>query len=258
MLLAIDIGNSNISLGCIREDKLLFEVRIATDPARTSDQYGVEIKTMLEANGVRREDIRDCIISSVVPPVFNSVWAGVYKMIGRRPMVVEASMDTGLTFCLDTPSQVGADRIVIAAAALDRYEPPLILIDMGTATTMEVVEPGGRYMGGVIIPGLRISLDALTSRTAQLPAISLGRPGKVVATNTAECMRSGILYGSACMLDGMIDRMEEELGFRTTVVATGGLAAFVTPLCRHEILLEPELLLRGLNVLYKRNRKEEE
>ena len=257
MLMAIDIGNSNISIGCIREDEILFEVRIATDRARTSDQYGVEIKNMLEANGVQREDIRDCIISSVVPPVFNSVWAGVYKMIGRRPMVVEADMDTGLEICLDVPSQVGADRIVVAVAALERYSAPLILIDMGTATTMEVVAPGGRYMGGVIIPGLRVSLDALTSRTAQLPAISLGRPGKVVATNTSECMRSGILYGTACMLDGMIDRMGEELGHESTVVATGGLAPFVTPLCRHEITLEPELLLRGLNALYKRNRKEE-
>ena len=257
MLLAIDIGNSNISIGCIREDEICLEVRIATDRARTSDQYGVEIKSMLEANGVRKEDIRDCIISSVVPPVFNSVWAGVYKIIGRRPLVVDASMDTGLELCLDMPSQAGADRIVVAVAALERHEAPLIIIDMGTATTMEVVEPGARYMGGVIIPGLRISLDALTSRTAQLPAISLGRPGRVVATNTAECMRSGILYGSASMLDGMIDRMEEELGHSSTVVATGGLAPFVTPLCRHEIILEPELLLRGLNALYKRNRNRE-
>lgn len=257
MLLAIDIGNSNISIGCLREDEILFEVRIATDRARTSDQYGVEIQNMLEANGVHREDIHDSIISSVVPPVFNSVWTGVYKMTGRRPLVVEADMDTGLEICLDMPSQVGADRIVMAVAALERYSAPLILIDMGTATTIEVVEPGGRYMGGVIIPGVRVALDALTSRTAQLPAISLGRPGKVVATNTAECMRSGIMYGNACMLDGMIDRMEEELGHGATLVATGGLAPFITPLCRHEIILEPELLLRGLNALYKRNRDRE-
>lgn len=257
MLLAIDIGNSNISIGCIRGDEICFEVRIATDRARTSDQYGVEIKSMLEANGVHKEDIRDCIISSVVPPVFNSVWAGVYKIIGRRPMVVDSSMDTGLKLCLDMPSQAGADRIVVAVAALDRYEAPLIIIDMGTATTIEVVEPGAKYMGGVIIPGVRVSLDALTGRTAQLPAISLGRPGRVVASNTADCMRSGIMYGSACMLDGMIDLMHEELGHESTVIATGGLAPFITPLCRHEIHMEPELLLRGLNILYKRNKKAE-
>ena len=254
MLLAIDVGNSNISIGCIREDELLFEVRIATDQARTSDQYGVEIKNMLEASGVSREDIHDCIISSVVPPVFNSVWAGVYKILGRRPMVVEHTMDTGLELCLDMPSQVGADRIVVAVAALEKYEAPLIIIDMGTATTMEVVEPGGKYMGGVIIPGVRVSLDALTGRTAQLPAISLGRPGKVISTNTADCMRSGIMYGNACMLDGMIDKMEKELGHAATVIATGGLAPFITPLCSHQVHLEPDLLLRGLNTLYKRNK----
>ena len=257
MLLAIDIGNSNISIGCIREDEICFEVRIATDRARTSDQYGVEIKNMLEANGVRKEEISDCIISSVVPPVFTAVWSGVYKMIGIRPMVVEHTMDTGLELCLDMPSQAGADRIVVAVAALERYEAPLIIIDMGTATTMEVVEPGAKYMGGVIIPGLRVSLDALTGRTAQLPAISLGRPGRVVASNTADCMRSGIMYGNACMLDGMIDLMHEELGHKSTVIATGGLAPFITPLCRHEIHMEPELLLRGLNILYKRNKKAE-
>ena len=257
MLLAIDIGNSNISIGCIRENEICFEVRIATDLARTSDQYGVEIKNMLEANGVRKEGISDCIISSVVPPVFTAVWTGVYKMIGIRPMVVEHTMDTGLELCLDMPSQAGADRIVVAVAALERYEAPLIIIDMGTATTMEVVEPGARYMGGVIIPGLRVSLDALTGRTAQLPAISLGRPGKVVASNTADCMRSGIMYGTACMLDGMIDLMRDELGHGSTVIATGGLSPFITPLCRHEIHLEPDLLLRGLNILYKRNKKAE-
>ena len=255
MLLAIDIGNSNITIGCIRGEEVCSEVRIATDRARTSDQYGVEIRNMLEASGIHKEDIRDCIISSVVPPVFNSVWAGVYKMIGLRPLVVDASMDTGLELCLDMPSQVGADRIVVAVAALERYEAPLIIIDMGTATTMEVVEPGARYMGGVIIPGVRVSLDALTGRTAQLPAISLGRPGQVVARNTADCMRSGIMYGTACMLDGMIDLMRDELGHESTVIATGGLSPFITPLCRHEIRMEPELLLRGLSILYRRNKK---
>ncbi len=255
MLLAIDIGNSNITLGCIRDGEIRLELRIATDPARTSDQYGLEIRTMLEAGGIRREELRDCIISSVVPPVFNSVWAGVYKFLGKRPMVVTADMDTGLDICLDFPAQVGADRIVVAVAALEAYEAPLTIIDMGTATTIECVEPGRRYVGGVILPGLRISLDALTGRTAQLPAISLGRPGRVVAANTADCMRSGIMYGTAAMLDGLLDMMREELGHPSTVIATGGLAPFIVPLCRHEIRQEPDLLLRGLDALYRRNKK---
>ncbi len=253
MLLVIDIGNTNITIGCLEDEKICFDARIATDRARTSDQYGVEIKNMLEAFGVQLTDINDCIISSVVPPVFNSVRTGVFKIIGREPMVVKPGLKTGLNICMDTPSQVGADRIVIAVAALSKYRAPLILIDMGTATTIEVVEPENRYVGGVIIPGVRISMDALTSRTAQLPGISLDRPGKVVAKNTVACMRSGIMYGTAAMLDGMIDLIGQELGHESTVIATGGLAQFVIPLCRHEILLEKDLLLRGLYTLYRMN-----
>ncbi len=253
MLLVIDIGNTNITIGCLEEEKICFDARIATDRARTSDQYGVEIKNMLEAFGVQLTDIHDCIISSVVPPVFNSVRTGVYKITGREPMVVRPGLKTGLNICMDTPSQVGADRIVIAVAALTKYKAPLILIDMGTATTIEVVEPENRYVGGVIIPGVRISMDALTSRTAQLPGISLDKPGKVVAKNTVACMRSGIMYGTAAMLDGMIDLIGQELGHESTIIATGGLAQFVIPLCRHEILLEKDLLLRGLYTLYKMN-----
>ena len=253
MLLVIDIGNTNITIGCLEEEKICFDARIATDRARTSDQYGVEIKNMLEAFGVQLGDIHDCIISSVVPPVFNSVRTGVYKIPGREPMVVRPGLKTGLNICMDTPSQVGADRIVIAVAALTKYKAPLILIDMGTATTIEVVEPENRYVGGVIIPGVRISMDALTSRTAQLPGISLDKPGKVVAKNTVACMRSGIMYGTAAMLDGMIDLIGQELGHESTIIATGGLAQFVIPLCRHEILLEKDLLLRGLYTLYKMN-----
>ena len=253
MLLAIDIGNTNIVIGCIRGEEILFEARIATDGARTSDQYGVEIKNMLEAFDVRKGDLRDCIISSVVPPVFNSVCTGVRKVIGREPIVVHHSMKTGLELCVDSPAQVGADRIVIAVAALRQHSAPLILIDMGTATTIEVVEPERRYMGGVIIPGVRISLDALTGRTAQLPGISLDQPGRVVSTNTVDCMRSGIMYGAASMLDGMIDRIREERGFDFSVIATGGIAQFIVPLCKHEITLEKDLLLRGLNELYHMN-----
>ena len=229
MLLAIDIGNTNIVIGCIKDDEILFEARIATDRTRTSDQYGVEIKNMLEAFGVSREDIGDCIISSVVPPVFNSVRTGVIKVIGKQPMVVGPGLKTGLNIHVDMPSQVGSDRIVIAVAALAEYEAPLILMDLGTATTIEVVEQGNVYMGGVIIPGVKVSVDALTSRAAQLPGISLDQPKNVIGKNTVDCMRSGIMYGTAGMIDGIVDRMEEELGHKSTLVATGGMAQFVTP-----------------------------
>ena len=255
MLLAIDIGNTNIVIGCIKDDEILFEARLATDRTRTSDQYGVEIKNMLEAFGVSREDIGDCIISSVVPPVFNSVRTGVIKVIGKQPMVVGPGLKTGLNIHVDMPSQVGSDRIVIAVAALAEYEAPLILMDLGTATTIEVVEQGNVYMGGVIIPGVKVSVDALTSRAAQLPGISLDQPKNVIGKNTVDCMRSGIMYGTAGMIDGIVDRMEEELGHKSTLVATGGMAQFITPLCRHEIILEKDLLLKGLNIIYKKNKK---
>ena len=255
MLLAIDIGNTNIVIGCIRDDEIMFTARIATDRTRTSDQYGVEIKNMLEAFGVSRSDISDCIISSVVPPVFNSVRTGVLKVIGKQPMVVGPGLKTGLNIHVDVPSQVGSDRIVIAVAALAEYEAPLVLMDMGTATTIEVVEPENVYMGGVIFPGVMVSLDALTSRAAQLPGISLDKPKSVIGKNTVDCMRSGMMYGTAAMIDGIVDRIEEELGHKSTLIATGGMAQFITPLCRHNIILERDLLLKGLNIIYKKNKR---
>ena len=255
MLLAIDIGNTNIVIGAIKDDEIVFKARIATDHIRTSDQYGVEIKNMLEAFDVKLKDIDDCIISSVVPPVFNSVKTGVIKILGKQPMVVGPGLKTGLNIQVDVPSQVGSDRIVIAVAALAEYEAPLILMDLGTATTIEVVEPGNAYLGGVIFPGVRVSLDALTSRAAQLPGISLDKPKRVIGKNTVDCMRSGMMYGTAAMIDGIVDRIEEELGHKSTIIATGGLAQFITPLCKREIILEKELLLKGLNIIYKKNKK---
>ena len=254
MLLAIDIGNTNIVLGGIKDDEIVFQARIATDRLRTSDQYGVEIKNMIEAFGIHREDISDCIIASVVPPVFNSVRTGVVKVIGKQPMVVGPGLKTGLNIRMDVPGQVGSDRIVAAVAALAEYPAPLILMDMGTATTIEVVDKDSSYIGGVIFPGVKISLEALTSRAAQLPGISLDQPKKVIGKNTVDCMRSGMIYGTAAMIDGLVERMEEELGYKTTLVATGGMAQFIAPLCKREIILEKDLLLKGLNIIYKKNK----
>lgn len=255
MLLAIDIGNTNLVIGCIQNDEIKFKARIATDKLRTSDQYGVEIKSMIEAYGVQISEIDDCIISSVVPPVFNSVRTGVMKIIGKQPMVVGPGLKTGLNIHVDVPSQVGSDRIVIAVAALAEYKAPMILMDLGTATTMEVVAPDNRYLGGVIFPGVKISLEALTSRAAQLPGISLDKPKHVIGKNTVDCMRSGMMYGTAAMIDGLIERMEAELGYNCTLIATGGMAQFVVPLCKREIILEKDLLLKGLNILYKKNKR---
>ena len=254
MLLAIDIGNTNIVIGGIKDDQIVFEARIATDRSKTSDQYAVDIKDILSLFDVKAEDIQDCIISSVVPPVFNSVRTGILKVTGKSPMVVGPGLKTGLKIHMDNPAQVGSDRIVIAVAALAEYKPPLILMDLGTATTLEVVGEDNSYLGGCIIPGVRISLDALTSRTAQLPGIRLEQPKRVIGKNTVDCMRSGIMYGTAAMIDGMLDRIEEELGTSTTVVATGGIAQFIIPLCHREIKLEKDLMLKGLNLIYQKNK----
>jgi type III pantothenate kinase len=170
-------------------------------------------------------------------------------------MVVGPGVKTGLDIHVDVPSQVGSDRIVIAVAALAEYPAPLILMDMGTATTIEVVEPDNVYLGGVIFPGVKLSLDALTSRAAQLPGISLDRPSHVIGKNTVDCMRSGMMYGTAAMIDGIVDRIGEELGHSSTLIATGGMAQFITPLCKHHIILEKDLLLKGLNIIYKKNKR---
>lgn len=254
MLLAIDIGNTNIVIGGIKDNQIVFEARIATDRSKTSDQYAVDIKDILSLFDVKAEDIQDCIISSVVPPVFNSVRTGILKVTGTSPMVVGPGLKTGLKVHMDNPAQVGSDRIVIAVAALAEYKPPLILMDLGTATTLEVVGEDNSYLGGCIIPGVRISLDALTSRTAQLPGIRLEQPRRVIGKNTVDCMRSGIMYGTAAMIDGMLDRIESELGASTTVVATGGISQFIIPLCHREIKLEKDLMLKGLNLIYQKNK----
>ena len=170
-------------------------------------------------------------------------------------MVVGPGLKTGLNIHVEVPSQLGSDRIVIAVAALAEYKAPLILMDLGTATTIEVIEPENVYVGGVIVPGVRTSLDALVSRTSQLPGISLDRPAKVVGKNTVDCMRSGMMYGTAAMLDGLVDRIEEEIGHSSTLIATGGMAQFIAPLCKHSIIVEKDLLLKGLNILYKKNKR---
>ena len=252
MLLAIDIGNTNIVIGGIRDGEILFEARIATDHLKTSDQYAVDIRNILKLFEVDLHKVQDSIISSVVPPVFNSVCTAIIKLPQRQPIVVGPGIKTGLDIRMDNPAQVGSDLIVDAVAAFHDYPTPLIVIDMGTATTMSLVGRGNVYLGGPIIPGLRVSLDALSSSAAQLFGISLEKPQRVIGKNTIECMRSGIMYGHAAMIDGMIDRMQEELGEPiASVIATGGTSQFVVPLCRHKIIYDKDLLLKGLAILYE-------
>ena len=255
MILAVDIGNSNIVLGCIEDRKIEKEARIATDIVKTSDQYCVELKSILDLLCVDIQRIEGAIISSVVPPVLNSFKTAIIKLTGKVPLVVGPGIKTGLNILLDNPAIAGGDLIVAAVAALAEYKPPLLIIDMGTATTITAIDSKGNYLGGCICPGVKISAEALSSKTAQLPAISLEAPKKAIGRNTIDSMRSGLMMGSAAMLDGMIERMEQELGQKTTVVATGGIARFVLPMCNREILYDKDLLLKGLTLLYENNKK---
>ena len=255
MILTVDIGNSNIVLGGVQNDEIVFEARLRTEVTKTSDQYCVDLKILLDVYDVRPSEIEGCIISSVVPQVLNSIQTAVKKLTGKQSLVVGPGLKTGLDIRLENPGQTGADLVVADVAALREHKPPLIVIDMGTATTISVLDQTGAHIGGCIIPGVRISMDALTNNTALLPGLQLDQPKRAIGRNTIDAMRSGIMMGTACMLDGMVERMEQELGCKTTVIATGGIAKFIIPLCKTPMIYDKNLLIKGLVALYRDNKK---
>ena len=255
MILTIDIGNSNIVIGGVEGEQIVFEARLRTEVTKTSDQYCVDLKILMDVHGVNTAEVEGAIIASVVPQVLNSFQTAVKKLTGKTALVVGPGLKTGLNILLENPSQTGADLVVGCVAALREHKPPMIVVDMGTATTMVVLDKNGALIGGCICPGVKISMDALTERTALLPGLQLDQPKKAIGRNTIDCMRSGIMMGTACMLDGMVERMEEELGAKATVVITGGIARFVVPMCRKDMIYDKDLLLKGLAALYRENRK---
>ena len=255
MILAVDIGNSNIVIGGVQGDEILFEARLRTDATKTSDEYCIDVKMILEVYEVSAKEVEGAIISSVVPQVMNSIKTALKKLCGVEPLVVGPGLKTGLNIKIENPAQTGADLVVGCVAALREHKPPMIVIDMGTATTMIALDETGAFIGGCIAPGVKISMDALTNRTALLPGLQLDQPKKAIGRNTIDCMRSGIMLGAACMLDGMVERMEEELGAKATVVVTGGIARFVIPMCRTPMIYDKDLLIKGLIHLYRDNTK---
>ena len=255
MILTIDIGNSNIVLGGVKDDQIVFEARLRTEVTKTSDQYCVDLKILMEVYGVDSKDIEGTIIASVVPQVLNSMRTAIQKLTGKVPLVVGPGLKTGLNILLENPGQTGADLVVADVAALREHKPPLIVIDMGTATTMSVLDKNGAHIGGCIIPGVKISMDALTDRTALLPGLQLDQPKRAIGRNTIDAMRSGIMLGAACMLDGMVERMEEELGCKTTVIITGGIAKFIVPMCKTPMIYDKDLIIKGLAALYRDNKR---
>ncbi len=253
MILAIDIGNTNIVVGCIDEEKIYFTERLSTVRTKTELEYAVDLKTVLDIYHIKRTDIEGCIISSVVPQITGIAKLAAEKILKKEVMVLGPGVKTGLNIVMDNPGQLGADLVADAVAGLASYPVPLVVIDMGTATTISVVNSKKQYIGGMIMPGVGISLDALTARASQLSGISIDAPRHIIGKNTIECMKSGVLYSNAAALDGIIDRIEEELGEKTTVIATGGLAKKIVPHCRKEIILDEELLLKGLMLIYRKN-----
>lgn len=262
MILAIDIGNSDIVLGCFRKEQILFTERMSSELRKTELEYAIGLKTILELYSIPLDALEGAVISSVVPPLTDVIRAAVQKIASAVPVLaVGPGVKTGLSLCMDHPAQVGSNLVVDAVAASAEYGAPVIIIDLGTATTLSVVNREGSYSGGAILPGVRVSLDSLVKGTAQLPNISLTKPRRVIATNTVDSMKCGVIYGNAASIDGMIDRIWQELGYETALVATGDTADAVIPHCRHKIQIDPMLPLKGLQIIFEKNqprRTEEE
>lgn len=257
MILTIDVGNTNTVIGGFDEDdKLVFESRISTDRYRMEDQYAITLADILRLYGRTAQEVKGAIISSVVPPVTVQLKPAVEKVCGCRVLTVGPGIKTGLNIKIDEPASLGADMAAVAVGAKEHYKLPAIVIDLGTATKILAVDKTGAFIGGIIAPGVKISTEALAAKTASLPLIGvIGEPVKsVIGTNTIDCMRSGLLNGTAFMVDGFIERFEQEIGEKCTVIATGGFSSVIKPLCRKDFILDKSLIMTGLLDIYKKNR----
>lgn len=254
MILAIDIGNTNIVLGCIDEEKSYFIERIATSNSKMELEYAVDIKMVLDIHGIRPEIIEGAIISSVVPRLTKIIREAAEKIIKKAPLIVGPGVKNGMNILIENPGQMGSDLVADAVAAIAEYNVPLVIFDLGTATTVCVVDEKKNYIGGMIYPGVNTALNALARNASQLNDISLDEPKHLIGRSTAECMKSGIIYSNASAIDGIIERIQDEMGCHVTAVATGGLAGIIAPFCRKNIILDENLLMKGLWIIYKKNR----
>lgn len=257
MLLAIDVGNTNIVLGIFEGNKLLYDWRIATDKNRTSDEYGLLFEQIFEYNGISADDVDDVIISSVVPTLMHTLSAMSVKYFDKEPFVVGPGIRTGMNIKYENPRELGADRIVNAVAAYEKYGGPLIIVDFGTAITFCAISKEGDYLGGVITPGIKISSEALFSKTAKLPKVELVKPKNVIGRNTVNSIQSGLVYGYIGLVDYIIERMIEELkdeGEVKNVVGTGGFATLISSESKYINKVDKMLTLEGLRIIYERNK----
>ncbi len=255
MLLVLDMGNTNITVGVFDGDRLVVESRLATDYRKMEDEYAMDLMDILRLYNLHREDIHGAIFSSVVPSLDRAIRHAIRKVAKVDPIQVGPGVKSGMDIRIDNPKQLGADLLVGAVAALAKFGAPCLLWDLGTATKVSVIDKNGAFRGGAIMPGIRTSLDSLSHAAALLPAVSIDTPPAVIGTNTVDCMASGTVFGTACMIDGMSDRIEAELGYPVKVVATGGLAGEIVSHCRRDIPYDSSLLLDGLRLIYQKNVK---
>ena len=254
MILTADIGNTNITIGIFNGDDLVFISRLATQRHRTAEQYAIELDAIFRLEKIDAT-IDGAVISSVVPELTSIIKSAIKKVTDCDALVVAAGIKNGLKIATDNPKELGADLVAGAVGAISQYELPCLVMDLGTATKISVIDKGGVFVGCTIAPGIGISLDALSMRTSQLPTIELSAPEHAIGTNTIECIRSGTVLGNAAMLDGMADRLEKELGKEIkTLVATGGLSKEIVACCEKEIVYNKDLVLQGLLTIYRKNR----
>lgn len=255
MILAIDIGNTNIVLGGIDDEKTYFIERLSTNKTKMELEYAIDIKMVLDLHGIKAEELEGAIISSVVPQITNIVKTASEKILKKETLVIGPGVKNGLHIAIDNPAQLGSDRVADAVAAVAEYPVPLVIFDLGTATTVSVVDEHKSHIGGMIMPGINTALNALTANASQLHGIGLDEPKGLIGKNTVDCMKSGIIYSNAASIDGIVERIEEELGQKVTVIATGGLARKVVPYCKRDVIIDDSLLLKGLKIIYYKNRK---
>lgn len=254
MILAIDIGNTNIVLGCMDGQKRYFTERLSTNKTKMEMEYAIDIRMIMDINGIKPENIEGAIISSVVPPLTKIIQEALYKIIKKEALIVGPGIKNGMNILMDHPAQIGRDLIAVAVGGIAEYKLPLAIFDLGTATTLCVVDEKKNYIGGMIMPGIVTSLNALAENASQLKEIELEPPRRIIGKNTTECMRSGLIYSNAAAMDGILERVEDEMGRNVTAVATGGLARLVVPFCKRKVHIDEDLLLKGLWVIYNKNK----
>ena len=254
MILAIDIGNTNIVIGCYNGEDLSFVFRMSTNIDKTADEYAFGVSNLLGFHGVGRSAVKGAVISSVVPPLTGVFRAAVELLSGVGAVIVGAGLKTGLNILIDDPAALGSDMVSSAVGALSLCKPPIIIVDMGTATKITVIDKNGSFIGGAIMPGIQVSMNALTRDTSMLPKVPIDAPPKVICANTIDCMKSGAVFGTASMIDGMTERFERELGGKARIIATGGFSDVVVPHCTREMDHEPYLILMGLRLIYNKNK----